>query len=124
MSDDAQAFIQPIRLTDEPHNPEPIPVYDQSDEGGVSPILFDDTHIWSFDYTLAAVLDIGLTMIHNHEYTYDLPDMMRARDIFRRYATKDHGGEWAQFEDTNSEAYADLMWALDWLRDNFTALWT
>ena len=124
---DEQSFIHPINLDGEGHDPEPIPVYDgdTDDPTGRSPLMLDETHTWSFDVTLAQVLDIGLTMIHNYKFTYDLDGMMRARDIFRRYANKDCvNGDWMAFENTDSEAYADLMWALDWLKENFTALWT
>lgn len=125
MTTDYNAIAQPMKLDDEDYVPEELPVYDDADDG----IVITEPQTWSFDTTLARVLDMGLTHIHNHEFTYDLDGMMRARDIFRRYATKDDEDrfddeDWKHYHDTNSAAYKDLMWALEWVKDNFTALWT
>lgn len=129
---DFQGFMKPLDLSniENPPPKEPVPVYEgDSDPKGMRAITVDETHIWSFDYTLAAILDIGLTMIGNCPWEVPLEGQERARDIFRRYATKDDKDrfddeDWKHYMDADSDAYKDLMWALDWLRDNFTALWT
>lgn len=124
---DAQGFIAPVDMDGDSGADEPLPDYSSTDNGGMSGITLDETHIWAFDSTLARVFDLGLTMLMNDPVSYTLEGTERARNIFRRYAEKDLDAlidDWKAFQDTESEAYKELMWALDWVRDNFTALWT
>lgn len=118
-----QSFVQPMDTSGSQGSQEPLPVYDNPETG----IELRDEHSWSFDTTLAQVLDIGLTMIMNHEYTPNPDGIEKARDTFRRYARKDEEGnfeDWRAFQEMNGPLYGDLMDALAWLRENFTGLWT
>ena len=117
---DWQSFTQPINLNPTEIELEPLPVYDDPNTG----TSLREAHIWSFDQTLAQVLDEGLTRMINFPYTDYGPELSRARDVFRAYAHKDECEGLPAVESKNSDEYADLMWALDWLKENFTGLWT
>jgi len=115
------SFSKPVKLANpEDHVHHEVPIYADVDTG----ITLNQPHIWSFDSTLAQVLDIGLTKMMNHEYTYNLEGMERARDIFRAYAVRWDCVGLPRVEEKDSKENADLVWALDWLGKNFTALWT
>lgn len=71
------------------------------------------------------MLDEGLTRILNFPYEDHSDERVRARNIFRAYANRweDCDGLPA-VENIESKEHADLIWALDWLKENFTGLWT
>lgn len=118
---DWQALSQPLNLSPSEKEPEELPVYDDPDTG----TSLREAHTWSFDQTLAQILDEGLTRMINFPYTDYGDGMERARNVFRAYANKWEGAEGTPaVERADSEEYADLMWALDWLKENFTGLWT
>lgn len=79
-------------------------------------------HSWNLDMTLASVLDQGLTFLLTGPAEQDA-DMERARDIFRRYASKFENGMEHHLYRMDSDASKDLTWALSWLTDNFRGLW-
>lgn len=121
MEIDIQAITQPIDFNRDPRS-------DFSEESLEMPtynvewdVHYKEAHIWSLDSSLAIFLDKGLTGLMNFEYTPPPTGTERARNIFRRYAQK---GEGVDFENKEGTDYANLMWALDWLKENFTALWT
>lgn len=118
---DLQGIAQPINLDGVNKSTEKLPVYDDPDTG----TSLRDAHIWSFDTTLAQILDEGLTRILNFPYQYVDPNMARVRDVFRAYANRftaeDTG---ASFEYVDTDDYQELMWALEWVKENFTGLWT
>lgn len=116
---DLDAFVQPLKLGPEPNfPPEELvqPVYDREID-----VEYKPAHMWSLRDSLAIFLDKGLTGMMAFEYGYPLEGIKRARDLFRKYAEDSDGHE---FEIVGSDDYEELMWALDWLKDNFTGLWT
>lgn len=120
---DWQAFTKPLKLDGESNfPPEKLEQYDYSEKEW--DVDYKKPHIWSFDLSLAIFLDKGLTGIMGHAYTYPPEGIERARDIFRAYATQDDDAVMFAFETIGSDAHNDLLWALDWLKDNFTCLWT
>jgi hypothetical protein len=124
---DWQAFTRSLDLSGEPSfPPEVLAQHDYSDKEW--DVDYKETHIWSFDTTLAIFLDKGLTGIMAFPYSAPEDGIERARDIFRAYATKDDGpfdkDNPFPFEIIGSPEHNDLMWALDWLKERFTALWT
>jgi hypothetical protein len=132
MSDeiDVKSFAQPVRLDDEPEfTPEELAHHDYNNHEGKKLVpKFKPQYIWSFDHTLAAFIDMGLTEIMRYPYNYPEDEIKRARDAFRAYATKDEGefdpARGFVFENINSPEYAETMWAFDWLKEHFTGLWT
>lgn len=120
---DWQAITQPISFDRKPTD-------DFSEESLKAPdyskldwdVEYKEPHIWSFDLSLAIFLDKGLTGLMNFPYTPPPEGTERARNVFRRYACKDDLA--TDFEKIGSNDYDDLLWALDWLKTYFTALWT
>jgi hypothetical protein len=128
---DWQAITRPLNLSGKPSfPPEVLEQHDYGADDDGTPIApeFHDRFIWSFDKTLAAFIDTGLTAVMGHAYTVPEDGIERARDIFRAYATKDDAPSDKEnafpFETIGSPEHNDLMWALDWLKEHFTALWT
>lgn len=127
---DYQSATAPLDLSGEPKfSAEEIAQHDYSSKEW--DVDYREAHIWGFDSSLAIFLDKGLTGIMGHGYTYPPDGIKRARDVFRAYATS--GDEYdvnksylenEPFQNMNSDEYAELMWAFDWLKENFTALWT
>ena len=123
MTYDGQGLIQAIDLDAEPREKEELPVYDDKDTG-TSPLK--DGNIWSFDATLAQIIDEAFTMMMNCDF-YCIPSGMKeVRDTFRAYANKDNGDPIFPnpFEVIESDEYKALMDSLEWIKVNFTGLWT
>lgn len=126
---DWAAFTQPIffdsKATDR-FSKEDLEMPDYSEDD--SDIEYKPEFIWSLDHTLAIFLDKTLTAFMNYDYTAPPDDIKRARDAFRAYARKDDGefnmDNPFPFETLGSPEHNELMWALKWLRKNFSALWT
>lgn len=117
---DSQSLIRSVDISGESSYPkEDIEQPDYSDYEGDVP--YREEYIWSLDTSLAIFLDKTLTGIMGHPYTYPIYGMKEARDTFRLYANKEYSDS---FLSKNSVEYKALMKALDWLKDNFTGLWT
>lgn len=120
MSDlDIDAITQPIDFDRDPKDEFSEESLKMSTYDVEWDVEYKEAHIWSFDTSLAIFLDKGLTGLMNFKYTSPPPETERARNLFRSYAKRDE-----QFEDKDSDEYQELMWALDWLKENFTRLWT
>lgn len=126
---DWAAFIQPLNLDKEKFfSDEQLEQHNYRVKKPYLVPKFKDEYIWSFDHTLAAFIDQGLTAIMGFPYNFPEEDIERARDAFRVYATKDER-EFDKdnpfpFETIGSLEHNEIMWALDWLKEHFTALWT
>lgn len=130
MQFDFQAFIGgPLNLQRKPtedfsEESLEMPDYSEYDYD----VEYKEEFTWSLDLPIAILLDKGLTALMNFPYTPPPEGTERARDIFRRYARKyDENSNLlieTDFELIESDDYKDLMWALEWLKNNFTALWT
>lgn len=115
---DFQAFAQSLDLDGEQKfDDADLEQADYSD--AVMDIEYKDEFIWSFDKTLAILLDRGLTGIMGHPWSYPPDGIKETRDTFRKYVKDDD-----PFLYTDSPEYEALMKALDWVKENFTGLWT
>ena len=131
MSDniDWAAHTQPIsfkRKASDDFSEESLKMIDYSDREVA--VEYKPEYIWSCDSTMAMLLDNCLTGIMGFDYTVPPEGIERARDAFRAYARKDDGGldrnNPFPFETYGTPERDELEWALDWLKENFTALWT
>lgn len=131
MSDniDWAAHTQPIsfdRKASDEFSEESLIIPHYSDDECAIP--YKPEYIWSLDSTLAKFLDTTLTAIMGFDYTPPPEHTERARNAFRAYAHKDDGpfnkDNPFPFETYGTPERDELEWALGWLKENFTALWT
>lgn len=113
--------IQPFRFPGD--NEEPIFSAEDIEQINVSEIKlaheYKESIIWSFDVSLAIFLDQGLTGIMGHKYTFHPEGIKEARNVFRAYHQNDD-----IFVDAEEDDFKALHWAFDWVKENFTSLWT
>lgn len=77
---------------------------------------------WNLDDTLASVIAQGLDHLLNGHCEQDR-EMPLVRDCFKAYSKRwDFDNSW-DYHDSDKPEGQMMLWALEWLKDNFFGLW-